>query len=710
MPKAQLAFTLTLLAGLLALPVKAQPACRDVLPKPFAGKPASRAITAQDLIELRDLGNAAPQETDANILSISGDGQHVAFIERKADIATNSYCLAVIVTGVVPNATPMIIDQGGEPILQTVSYYGFADFTPAGGMLSQAPAWSPDDKQLAYLRRDHDSTQVWLAAANGSGARQVTRFSVDAEAVAWAPDGKRLVFRARPALRTAEAAISAEASKGYLYDTRFISETGFTPRPTEPIAEEAFTVDPRNGEVAPATDAEAALVGARPDPVHPAAAGQFVEGAGGAIAWVARDNAENIQAPSFLHVRDAKGSELRCDATACRNIQDMWWSPDGSELIFLQGSILHEPLSLYTWRPGRAAPAKVLSTEDALVGCKVDVDRLICGRETSAAPRDLISIDWRTGVTTELFNPNPEFATVRLGTVRRLRWTNSFGLDAFADLVLPPDHKPGQRHPLIVVGYDSEGFLRGGTGDEYPIFLLAAKGYAVFSFQRPKIVAWNMPAKSGFDMMRMMRKDWLDWKNNLDALNRGVDLAIQGGAVDPDKIALTGFSNGATNAAYDLLHSRRFKAAIVSHCCEDFNEVFLDGPAATHAHLAMGNPKLTDPDRDAQWADLSFVVGGRNLHTPLLIEEPDREAEEALQGFAALKELGKPVEMYVFPDEYHVKIQPIHRAAIYARNLDWFDFWLLGTEDPDPAKADQYARWRQMKAESIQDASASPGH
>jgi hypothetical protein len=30
-------------------------------------------------------------------------------------------------------------------------------------------------------------------------------------------------------------------------------------------------------------------------------------------------------------------------------------------------------------------------------------------------------------------------------------------------------------------------------------------------------------------------------------------------------------------------------------------------------------------------------------------------------------------------------------------NADWFRFWLKGEEDPDPAKAQQYVRWRELK-------------
>jgi len=35
--------------------------------------------------------------------------------------------------------------------------------------------------------------------------------------------------------------------------------------------------------------------------------------------------------------------------------------------------------------------------------------------------------------------------------------------------------------------------------------------------------------------------------------------------------------------------------------------------------------------------------------------------------------------------------------------MDWFRFWLQGYEDPDPAKAEQYKRWgelRKLRAEN----------
>jgi hypothetical protein len=39
-------------------------------------------------------------------------------------------------------------------------------------------------------------------------------------------------------------------------------------------------------------------------------------------------------------------------------------------------------------------------------------------------------------------------------------------------------------------------------------------------------------------------------------------------------------------------------------------------------------------------------------------------------------------------------------------SVDWFCFWLKNEEDPDPAKAEQYARWRDLR--KLQGASVKP--
>jgi len=65
--------------------------------------------------------------------------------------------------------------------------------------------------------------------------------------------------------------------------------------------------------------------------------------------------------------------------------------------------------------------------------------------------------------------------------------------------------------------------------------------------------------------------------------------------------------------------------------------------------------------------------------------------------FAGLSILHKPVEMIILQDGTHVLEKPADRMISQQGSVDWFCFWLKGEEDPDPAKAEQYSRWHELR-------------
>jgi len=65
--------------------------------------------------------------------------------------------------------------------------------------------------------------------------------------------------------------------------------------------------------------------------------------------------------------------------------------------------------------------------------------------------------------------------------------------------------------------------------------------------------------------------------------------------------------------------------------------------------------------------------------------------------FSGLFGLGKPVEMVYLPDGTHLLEKPWEQMVSEQGDVDWFCFWLRGEEDADPAKAEQYKRWRELR-------------
>jgi Tol biopolymer transport system component len=64
---------------------------------------------------------------------------------------------------------------------------------PSDCPVEEDPAYSPDSRELAFASRRSGSPEIWVAQADGSGARRLTRLG-DAVEPSWSPDGKHIVF------------------------------------------------------------------------------------------------------------------------------------------------------------------------------------------------------------------------------------------------------------------------------------------------------------------------------------------------------------------------------------------------------------------------------------------------------------------------------------------------------------------------------------
>jgi len=100
------------------------------------------------------------------------------------------------------------------------------------------------------------------------------------------------------------------------------------------------------------------------------------------------------------------------------------------------------------------------------------------------------------------------------------------------------------------------------------------------------------------------------------------------------------------------------------------------------------------------WLRRSPGFNIEKVQTPLRIfaEDPFTALGE-WEWHAVLVRMGKPVEMVMMKDGDHILQKPWERMVSQQGNVDWFAFWLKGEEDPDPAKAEQYARWRKMRSQ-----------
>jgi dienelactone hydrolase len=671
--------------GALAMP--SEP-CADLLQAArISAEP--RALVPEDLVRLRDIGPVGPSAIDARLFTVSPNGRHAAFQLRRADVDTNSYCLAMVVLELRAGAEPHLVDAGGEYIRIRHDLRGIADF-PSGMARPITPRWSADSRWFAFLKRVGGRTQIWRAHIDGSGSGPITHSDVDVEDFRIGAGGQTLIYAVRPALTEAYEAIAAEGLSGFRFDDRFVPASSTRPFPMAPIAQVIFVQDMETGAVRSANQAEISQL-----PASPLSEVSWYDARSpsGRRTWLTAPSGTFFPSRGRLAAHDERGQVVACADVACDDVSRPWWTAMGNVRFVRQEGWAGGSTAIYEWTPGTGAPRRLYVTDDVLVDCEPSGDTLLCLRESSLTPRRLETLDPATGRRQTVFDPNPEFAGLNLGQVERLHLSNALGRPSIADLVLPVGYRPGTRYPLVVVQYDTRGFLRGGTGDDYPIQAFANRGHAVLSVSRPRMVALEASRGDIVDLERSNLAGFDHRRSALSSIEAGVRLAIERGIADPARVGITGMSDGGTIAAFALLHSELFAAVAMSQCCFDETFPARVGPAAARHFLSVGYPQMTER-ADAFWDAIALTRNAARIRTPILLQISDDEIISALNTYTALREVDAPIDMYVFPDERHVKWQPAHRLAIYHRALDWFDFWLRDIESDTLGRENEYVHWR----------------
>lgn len=689
---------LAILAGGIALPhpvMAGSVACSTPLPAADEKSSPRRMVEPEDLARLRDIGVNDTAFPDARPLALSPDGRHLAFQIRQADPTTNRYCLAMVVMDFRPGAKPLVVDRGGDFLTLPFEFWGKVNF-PSGNPKPIEPRWSTDGRWIAFLKRERGVTQVWRAEADGSGSRPVTTSEVDVEDFRIAQDGRSILYASRPSLKRAKEAIDREGLSGFKYGDRFSPMSSNRPFPMTPQPLVYFEQHIDSQPAQPASSEQWNSL-----EVESGSSSAALSKGSGRRVWL-RTLPSSFPPIRQLHAQDRHGQDVTCEALACTGrISRPWWTSDGRRVRFFrrEGWGL-SATAIYEWVPGGPAPRRIFLTDDVLAGCVPRSSALACLREGSTSPRRIVLLDPATARSTDIFDPNPEFRSLSLGKSERLKWKNDQGIETYGDLVFPVNYRRGTRYPLVIVQYESRGFLRGGTGDEYPIQAFAGRGYAVLSFARPQNVGMFHGAKDPIDNERLNLEGFADRNSVQSSLDLGIQELIDRGIANPQRIGITGLSDGVSTVQYALLHSPRYAAVAISHGSWEATYPISVGPSAMRAFNAAGYPDLTQ-DNSAFWKAFGLRPNANSISVPILMQVSDDEYLSALEGYTALREVGAPAEMFVFPDEHHIKWQPAHRLAIYRRSLDWFDYWLRDIRPSSPDRQAEVIDWDALKAERI---------
>lgn len=662
-----------------------------------------RAFDAQRLIEL----------TRVSSLSISPDRSMVAYFETRPDVSNNGYFGTWKV--VYSEGLPGLVSQSTvEAIEPNVGPRGFR----SGEVRPPARAkWSSDSKSIAFTVQKGGEAVLFLHNVGGNTTHAVQTEDKGIVDFCWGDDPNEITFKT-VALSQFEHSrmLDEERPRGFLVDERFMPSHSISPRRLPGQSRIWSTVKLDSGEKRQSEGCppSRALRTALANPGILAHAKHIsISEASGDLAWteptsLLPDGNVALSPPLTLKALISSDHQIlrQCKGTECTGrIVNVWFDESGRKVIFGRraGPNLTE-FAYYVWDLTLGSVTVLFDRQDVwITDCVLSAARLICIHETPLKPSRIVGIDIDTRELEVLADPNPDFQVSDAVEVRRIEWGGDWGhwgRKTFGHLVLPKSPSFMGPYPLVIVQYYSQGFLRGGVGDEYPILLLAAHGFAVFRVERPIPWVALSSVSDTKDLERLVTfgdQGLSDWDAGLASLENGLELVIETGIVNEGRVGITGLSDGAVKALHGLVKSpTRYAVAALSSTAWDPLVYFVtDDKFRTQLkNMGFEYPLSADP---ANWSSVSPSMNANKIRAPILFHLADRELVKASQMLASLKEFDKPFDAFVFEDELHVKWQPVHRYNIYRRNLQWFQFWLQGIESDDPVDPEQYARWRKMR-------------
>ncbi|MGB6334931.1 MAG: S9 family peptidase [Thermoanaerobaculia bacterium] len=652
-----------------------------------------RTITVDDYFRIHEVGD--PQ--------ISPDGKWVAYTVWEDDLDE---------------------DKGGSRIWMVPSSGGKAVPLTAEGKSSSRPPrprWSPDGKYLAFLAtRDEGKRQVWALYRHGGEAIQLTDTVQDVESFEWSPDGSRLVLVLQdPKPEEVEAKEKEEKGEkeedettppwvitrqqfkvdyvGYL-DTRRThlyvldvetkeltqitsgdfddSEPAWSPdgkliaftsnRTENPDANyntDIWTVAADN------TDKDASLrqVTKNPGPDK----GPSWSPDGKTIAHIsAIDTDAMLYATEHLATTDLESGEERVlTADVDRMVFVVEFSADGESIYFnLQDS---GELNLARIPARGGAVERVIGGPQVVDAFDIGTDGAIAALigEPHHPPEGFL---FKDGKLEQISHVNDEFlAGIKLGEFEEIHFRSADGTEIEGFVVKPPGFASTSKYPAILR-------IHGGPQDQYDFRfsfdhqIFAANGYVV--------VLPNPRGSTGYGQDFCLAI-WQAWgEKDYEDVMAAVDYVIDQGYVDPERLGVGGWSYGGMLTDHVITKTDRFKAAYSGASAVLYVVNYGHDQYQRWWEYEVGLP--WEPESREIYERMSPFNKVANVVTPTLIlcgeQDWNVPVINSEQLYLALKRLGVPTELVVYPGEYHGISTPSYIKDRYERYLDWFSKYVKG--------------------------------
>jgi dipeptidyl aminopeptidase/acylaminoacyl peptidase len=271
-----------------------------------------------------------------------------------------------------------------------------------------------------------------------------------------------------------------------------------------------------------------------------------------------------------------------------------------------------------------------------------------------------------------LTNLNPQLDTFALSEMEEVEWQGSDGMPLRGWLLLPPGLAGDAPLPLVVNVHGGPSWQWGnwfhGTWHDWAQ-ALTARGFAVL-LPNPR---GSTGGGERFESANRSDLGGLDFEDVM----LGIDLLIERGVADPERLGIGGWSYGGFLTAWAVTQTDRFKAAVAGAAVTNWPSKVGTTDIRPYNEANFPGPLHETPD--ALW-ERSPVRYLKAVNTPTLIvhgeADPRVPVGQGYEFYLGLKAVGVPTELVTYPRQAHAFHERAFQLDLLKRTCDWFEKYL----------------------------------
>ncbi len=399
------------------------------------------------------------------------------------------------------------------------------------------------------------------------------------------------------------------------------------------------------------------------------------------IAFTAPDDMERYSMTnSRMYVRavdDGGGAFRKIGTEFDENIRAGFWSDDATTIYFNAGVTVTTQLHAMDVQTGQV---RQLTHERAALSVSRDEDSgvILIGYSDPVTPPTVFTTANVEGVMDrsswiQLVDANQQLRDVSFGEEVEINWTSTDGKTVGGVLVYPVGYSEGTRYPLIVAihgGPASADQLRFNGG--YNAQVYAGAGYAVL---KP-----NYRGSTNYGNAH--RTDIVGdyFTLGFDDIMTGVDYLIEEGIVDSERMGALGWSAGGHWSNWILTHTDRFKAISSGAGTMNWISMYAQSDVQRNRQFYIGDDFLYE-NFDPYWdqSPLKYIAAAKTPTMVHVVEgDPRVPSPQSVELHMALKKLGVPTELFMYPGRSHGIPDPRNRLVKAVSEMAWMDHYVRG--------------------------------